>query len=199
MSIDSSNTLKYLASATGELCYLAAYAVAGHKAVLGAGYKISGAVAEFFDKQKALEWNKSGDDYLALAKKDVVYDLKLAGSIMFAGFALCRYGTIETIKEQSQRTAAGMVTGTAACYTGIHYVQPLLEAYITAVISSAWDKTHHLVVDQLAAPLIAKTQHLVVDQLAAPLIAKTQLLVLNIFIGRDLARLVPTLVPIIPK
>lgn len=71
---DSINTMNIPGSSA--LFYAGAGLFAGRKFCLAGGYKLGSKVAETIGSQYvATEWNKTGDKYLKLAKKDAMLDV----------------------------------------------------------------------------------------------------------------------------
>lgn len=84
MSIEILNTAKSLLTIRNA-CFLAASVYGGRKICLAAGYKLGSTVINQMDKQKAAEWNKTGQEYYIRAKKDAVDDLTSALCFIILG------------------------------------------------------------------------------------------------------------------
>jgi hypothetical protein len=79
MSNEITNTLISALPAARTVGYAAAAAFLGRKLGLGLGCKTIGAALNLLNNQSGDAWNKSGDDYLKNAKKDVFRDLTIVG------------------------------------------------------------------------------------------------------------------------
>jgi hypothetical protein len=83
-----SNAVKTVTPAFTVGCYTAAGLIAGRKVCVGAGCKVYSVVAEYLNEETAEQWNRMGNKYLAMAKKDIAQDLTTAAALVAAGFAV---------------------------------------------------------------------------------------------------------------
>ena len=103
MSLEGiTNTVQNMNMSTvSTLFYAGAGLLAGRKFCISGCFKIGGKVAEMIgSKHAAFEWNKAGDKYLTLAKKDAIRDLTAVAGFI-AAFSLLN-GIEDSIKAKEE-------------------------------------------------------------------------------------------------
>ena len=104
MSLEGiTNTLQNMNMPTvSTLFYAGAGLFAGRKFCISGCFKIGGKIAEMIgSKHAAFEWNKAGDEYLTLAKKDAIRDLTAVAGFIAAVSLL--NGIEDSIKAKEEK------------------------------------------------------------------------------------------------
>jgi hypothetical protein len=149
------NEVSYTAGITMSAVSLASCAAGlfvGRKFGLAAGCKIAGAVAELFGNEKAAEWNRAGDKYWALAKKDAFRDLTAVAGFAALGLASGAAGKA-LLKEEEKKEEPGFLVKIASEGARVlsEYKRPI---FVAIGLATAWRFRRPLV--KAGAPIIEK-------------------------------------------
>lgn len=118
-----------------------------------AGCKIGGAVSEMFENEKAAaEWNRAGDKYWALAKKNAFRDLTAVAGFAALGLASGTAGKA-LLTEEEKKEEPSLFVKVATKVGGVlyDYQRPLL---FMIGLATAWKFRRPLV--KVGAPVVAK-------------------------------------------